>query len=106
MVIKNIAYTPDRIEVPAGTEVVWVFGDGGVSHIVTADDESFDSDQADLGRVPVDLRHPGEVNVTARSTPACTAPWPSPPDRPVTDKFENSVTKSVGSLVVLCVRGM
>lgn len=43
VVVRDIAYKPQRVAVPVGREVVWTIDDSGVTHTVTADDESFDS---------------------------------------------------------------
>jgi plastocyanin len=40
--IKNMAFSPNALNVTAGTTVTWVNNDG-TTHTVTADDGSFDS---------------------------------------------------------------
>jgi plastocyanin len=43
VVIRDTAYSPPAVTVPAGGRVVWLFEDGGVPHTVTADANSFGS---------------------------------------------------------------
>lgn len=53
VLLKNIAYTPEKITVKAGEEVVWRIDDGGITHTITADGKSFDSGP----RVDGEFRH-------------------------------------------------
>lgn len=43
VLIRDTAYSPPAVTVPAGGRVVWRFEDGGVAHTVTADANSFGS---------------------------------------------------------------
>lgn len=61
VVIRNIAYNPNRARTPAGREVVWRFDDSGVTHTVTADEGSFDSGPMASGEFRRTFDQPGEV---------------------------------------------
>lgn len=41
--IADLAFTPDELTVPAGSEVTWVNLDPALPHTATSDDEVFDS---------------------------------------------------------------
>ncbi|HEV7466040.1 MAG TPA: cupredoxin domain-containing protein [Candidatus Dormibacteraeota bacterium] len=41
--VKNLAFTPAAVTIPAGGKVVWRFEDGEAPHTVTADANSFGS---------------------------------------------------------------
>lgn len=43
VLVKNIDFTPEKIVIKAGEVVTWRFEDGGITHTVTADGDSFDS---------------------------------------------------------------
>src|SRR5437870_3116548 len=60
VLVRNMAYTPKRIEVPVGKEVVWTFDDGGVSHTVVADDYSYSSSISTFGEFRHTFGAPGE----------------------------------------------
>ncbi|MGH8990437.1 MAG: hypothetical protein ACRDYV_09960 [Acidimicrobiia bacterium] len=61
VVIQGIAYNPSRIEVPLGQELVWTFADNGLTHSVTADDNSFDSGRLATGEFRHAFTTQGEV---------------------------------------------
>ena len=61
VVIQGIAYNPARVEVPAGQEMVWTFADNGLTHSVTADDQSFDSGRLATGEFRRAFTTPGEI---------------------------------------------
>lgn len=61
VVIRNVAFNPTRLTVPAGREVMWVFDDNGLTHTVTADDGSFTSDRRTTGEFKRTFDAPGEV---------------------------------------------
>ena len=61
VVIQGIAYNPARVEVPAGQELVWTFADNGLTHTVTADDQSFDSGRLASGEFRRAFTTPGEI---------------------------------------------
>ncbi|MGH9182156.1 MAG: cupredoxin domain-containing protein, partial [Acidimicrobiales bacterium] len=50
VILRDIAFSPDTMSVPAGGTVTWVFNDGGIPHNVVADDQSFESETMDSGR--------------------------------------------------------
>jgi plastocyanin len=50
VILRDIAFQPDTISVPAGGTVTWVFDDGGIPHNVVAADDSFESETKDSGR--------------------------------------------------------
>jgi len=43
VLVKNLAFTPAAVTIPAGAKVVWTFDDGGVPHSVTSDTDVFGS---------------------------------------------------------------
>jgi len=43
VLVKNLAFTPAAVTIPAGGKVVWTFDDGGVPHSVTSDTDVFGS---------------------------------------------------------------
>jgi plastocyanin len=47
--MRQLEYTPTRIEVAVGTTVVWT-NDSPLAHTVTADDSGFDSGLIDVGK--------------------------------------------------------
>jgi plastocyanin len=61
VVVQNLSFNPQRIQTPVGREVVWRFSDNGLSHSVTADDNSFDSKPMPTGEFRHRFDQPGEV---------------------------------------------
>ena len=59
VVVKDIAFKPDRIRVAAGTTVTWRFEDKGIPHDVKAEDESFQSEIMDDGTFQHTFDAPG-----------------------------------------------
>ena len=49
VVLRDIAFKPERISVKKGDTVTWRFQDKGIPHNVVADDGSFKSDTKDSG---------------------------------------------------------
>lgn len=49
VILRDIAFKPDKITVEAGDTVTWRFEDRGIPHDVVADDDSFKSDIMDSG---------------------------------------------------------
>lgn len=49
VVMKDIAFKPERIAIRRGETVTWKFEDKGIPHNVIADDGSFKSDTVDSG---------------------------------------------------------
>ena len=49
VVLKDIAFKPERISVQRGDTVTWRFEDKGIPHNVIADDGSFKSETTDSG---------------------------------------------------------
>jgi plastocyanin len=43
VLVKDLAFTPAAVTIPAGGKVVWTFDDDGVPHTVTSDDNVFGS---------------------------------------------------------------
>jgi plastocyanin len=62
VVIEDFAFTPQEIEIPAGTMVVWMNKDSA-QHSATADDGSFDTDvlSRNQSSAPVTFDTPGDV---------------------------------------------
>jgi plastocyanin len=60
VVIRDIAYHPARVTVAVGKELVWSWDDRGITHSVTADDGSFDSDLKPEGEFPHTFDRAGE----------------------------------------------
>ncbi|HEX2701780.1 MAG TPA: plastocyanin/azurin family copper-binding protein [Acidimicrobiales bacterium] len=59
VVLRDIAFKPDKITIEAGDTVTWRFADQGISHDVVADDESFKSDVQDSGTFRHTFETPG-----------------------------------------------
>ncbi len=49
VVLRDIAFKPERIAIQRGETVTWRFEDKGIPHNVIADDGSFKSDTVDSG---------------------------------------------------------
>lgn len=49
VVLKDIAFKPERLSVKVGDTVTWRFEDKGIPHNVVADDDSFKSEIKDSG---------------------------------------------------------
>lgn len=49
VILRDIAFKPDKITIEAGDTVTWRFEDEGIPHDVTAEDESFKSETMDSG---------------------------------------------------------
>jgi plastocyanin len=66
-VVQDFMFRPARLEIAAGTTVVWTNG-GQVLHTVTAEDGSFDSGPIEVGeRRGITFSRPGTF--TFRCTP-------------------------------------
>lgn len=59
VVLRDIAFKPDKITVEAGETVTWRFEDQGISHDVVAKDESFKSEVKDSGTFRYTFDTPG-----------------------------------------------
>lgn len=59
VVLKDIAFKPERLEVEAGTTVTWRFEDKGIPHDVKAEDDSFESEIMDSGTFEHTFDRPG-----------------------------------------------
>jgi len=59
VVLRDIAFSPAEITVPAGDTVTWVFDDRGIPHNVVADDKAFESETMDDGRFTHRFGEPG-----------------------------------------------
>ena len=57
VVVAHVAYSPNRLEVPVGKEVVWTVEDG--THTVVADDFSFSSPIMSAGEFRHTFNAPG-----------------------------------------------
>lgn len=60
VILRDIAFKPDKVIVEAGDAVTWAFDDQGISHDVVADDGSFKSEVMDSGT----FRHTFETRGT------------------------------------------
>ena len=49
VVLRDIAFKPDKLTVKAGDTVAWRFDDKGINHDVVAEDGSFESEVQDSG---------------------------------------------------------
>lgn len=49
VVVKDIAFKPDKLSIEQGDTVTWKFEDKGIPHNVIADDGSFKSENKDAG---------------------------------------------------------
>lgn len=49
VILRDIAFKPDKVTVRTGETVTWRFEDQGISHDVVADDGSFKSEVMDSG---------------------------------------------------------
>ena len=49
VVLRDIAFKPEKVQVEVGDTVTWRFEDKGIPHDVAAEDESFKSDTIDSG---------------------------------------------------------
>lgn len=59
VVLRDIAFKPDKIQVEAGDTVTWKFEDKGIPHDVTAEDKSFKSETMDSGTFKHTFDTPG-----------------------------------------------
>lgn len=59
VVLKDIAFKPERLSVKAGEKVTWRFQDKGIPHNVVADDKSFKSEIMDSGLFRHTFEKPG-----------------------------------------------
>lgn len=69
VVVKDIAFKPERISVEVGETVTWSFQDRGIPHNVVADDESFKSDLKDSGTFEHTFEKPGSFSYTCTVHP-------------------------------------
>lgn len=60
VVVKNMAFTPEKVTITTGQSVSWKFDDGDVRHDVTADDGSFESKAAVSGHYTHKFTKPGK----------------------------------------------
>jgi hypothetical protein len=72
VVIRCFAFTPARIYVGVGRQVVWSWQDRGTPHTVTADDGSFDSGRRTDGEVRLTFSHPGQYDYHCSIHPQMT----------------------------------
>lgn len=49
VVLRDIAFKPEKLSVKVGDTVTWRFEDEGIPHNVKSDDKSFESDTMDTG---------------------------------------------------------
>lgn len=49
VILRDIAFKPDKLTVKRGDTVTWRFEDQGIAHDVVAEDDSFKSDVKDAG---------------------------------------------------------
>ena len=70
VVVKDIAFKPDRIRVAPGTTVTWRFEDKGIPHDVKAKDESFQSEIMDDGVFRHTFDEPGTYEYLCSVHPA------------------------------------
>ena len=59
VILRDIAFKPDKIRIEAGETVTWRFEDQGIPHDVTAEDESFKSETMDSGTFQHTFDAPG-----------------------------------------------
>lgn len=59
VVVRDISFKPDELEVEAGDTVTWRFEDKGIPHDVTGEDGSFKSDTMDSGTFEHTFDEPG-----------------------------------------------
>ncbi len=69
VVVKDIAFKPERISVEVGETVTWSFQDRGIPHNVVADDGSFKSDLKDSGTFEHTFEKPGSFSYTCTVHP-------------------------------------
>lgn len=69
VVLRDIAFKPDRITVKVGETVTWRFDDAGISHDVVADDDSFKSEIMDSGTFRHTFDAPGTYAYTCSLHP-------------------------------------
>ncbi|MDP9386409.1 MAG: plastocyanin/azurin family copper-binding protein [Actinomycetota bacterium] len=49
VVLKDIAFKPEKLSIEVGDSVTWKFEDKGIAHNVVAEDKSFESETKDSG---------------------------------------------------------
>ena len=59
VILRDIAFKPDKIRIEPGDTVTWRFEDEGIPHDVTAEDESFKSETMDSGTFRHTFDRPG-----------------------------------------------
>lgn len=59
VILRDIAFKPDKVTVEAGDTVTWKFDDQGISHDVVADDNSFKSEIMQSGTYKYTFDAPG-----------------------------------------------
>ena len=59
VILRDISFKPDKVDVKAGDTVTWSFEDQGISHDVVADDGSFKSEVKDSGTFRHTFDEPG-----------------------------------------------
>lgn len=69
VVIKNLSFQPDHIQVTAGETVTWRFDDSSTPHTVTAVDSSFDSGTKTSGQFSHLFDKPGTYDYTCTIHP-------------------------------------
>jgi plastocyanin len=69
VVIKNLSFQPDHIQVSAGQTVTWRFDDSSTPHTVTAADGSFDSGTKSSGEFSHRFDKPGTYDYTCTIHP-------------------------------------
>lgn len=72
VILRDIAFKPDSLTVPAGSTVTWVFDDRGIPHNVVATDKSFQSDTVDSGRFTYSFERPGTYEYVCTLHPQMT----------------------------------
>lgn len=59
VVLRDIAFTPEKVRVEVGDTVTWRFEDKGIPHDVIAEDDSFKSETMDSGTFRHTFEKPG-----------------------------------------------
>lgn len=70
VVLRDILFKPDKIQVEAGDTVTWKFEDKGIPHDVTAEDKSFKSETMDSGTFQHAFDTPGTYEYLCSLHPA------------------------------------